>query len=44
VDYPFSPNTRGRAYLNSLAEVLSAEDLAQLAHGNAESVLRLQPA
>jgi uncharacterized protein len=44
VDYPFSPNTRGRAFLKSLAEVLSAEDLAQLAHGNAESVLRLQPA
>jgi predicted TIM-barrel fold metal-dependent hydrolase len=44
VDYPFSPNTRGRAFLNSLAEVLTAEDLAQLAHGNAESVLRLQPA
>jgi predicted TIM-barrel fold metal-dependent hydrolase len=43
VDYPFSPNTRGRSFLNSVAEMLSAEDLAKLAHGNAESLLRLQP-
>jgi len=42
VDYPFSPNTRGRGFLNSVAEMLSAEDLAKLAHGNAESLLRLQ--
>lgn len=44
VDYPFSPNTRGRAYLSSLADVLSAEELAGLSHVNAASVLRLQPA
>jgi len=43
VDYPFSANTRGRTFLNSLADMLSAEDLAKLAHGNAESLLRLQP-
>jgi uncharacterized protein len=42
VDYPFSPNTRGRNFLNSLADLLSTEDLAKLAHGNAESVLHLQ--
>jgi uncharacterized protein len=41
VDYPFSPNTRGRNFLNSLADMLSTEDLAKLAHGNAESLLRL---
>src|SRR5271156_6867613 len=42
VDYPFSPNTRGRTFLNSVADMLSAEDLAKLAHGNAASLLRLQ--
>ena len=42
VDYPFSPNTRGRTFLDSVADLLSAEDLAKLAHGNAESLLRLQ--
>ena len=41
VDYPFSPNTRGRAFLDSLADMLNAEELASLAHGNAESLLRL---
>jgi hypothetical protein len=44
VDYPFSPNTRGRAYLDGLKEVLSSEDLAKLTHGNAEAVLGLDPA
>jgi uncharacterized protein len=42
VDYPFSPNTRGRSFLNSIADMLSAKDLAKLAYGNAESLLRLQ--
>jgi predicted TIM-barrel fold metal-dependent hydrolase len=41
VDYPFSPNTRGRAFLDSLTDMLSTEELAALAHGNAESLLRL---
>jgi uncharacterized protein len=41
VDYPFSPNTRGRAFLDSLAELLSPDDLAVLAHGNAECLLKL---
>jgi hypothetical protein len=41
VDYPFSPNTRGRAFLDSLADMLNAEGLASLAHENAESLLRL---
>ena len=41
VDYPFRPNTRGRAFLDSLADMLNAEELASLAHGNAESLLRL---
>ncbi|WP_263358487.1 amidohydrolase family protein [Acidicapsa ligni] len=39
VDYPFSPNTRGRAYLESLSEMLSSEDLAKLAHGNVDRLL-----
>jgi len=43
VDYPFSPNTRGRAYLDSLKDLLSPEDLAKLAYGNAERVLGLEP-
>jgi uncharacterized protein len=41
VDYPFSPNTRGRAFLDSLAELLDPDDLAALAHGNAERLLKL---
>lgn len=41
VDYPFSPNTNGRKYLDTLAGVLNAEDLAKLTHGNAERLLRL---
>jgi uncharacterized protein len=41
IDYPFSPNTRGRSFLDSLADLLTPEDLNQLAHQNAESLLRL---
>ena len=41
VDYPFSPNTRGREYLDKLAGWLSAEDLDKLTHGNAQRLLRL---
>jgi predicted TIM-barrel fold metal-dependent hydrolase len=39
VDYPFSPNTRGREYLQSLAAVLSQDDLAKLSSGNATRLL-----
>jgi predicted TIM-barrel fold metal-dependent hydrolase len=42
IDYPFSPNTRGRAFLDGLADLLSAEDLARLTHRNAESLLGLR--
>jgi uncharacterized protein len=41
VDYPFSPNHRGRAFLNSLSDILGPEDLARLTYRNAESLLRL---
>jgi uncharacterized protein len=41
VDYPFSPNTRGRAFLDQAAGVLTTEDLEKLAHGNAERLLGL---
>ncbi len=41
VDYPFSPNTRGRAFLNEAAGVLDAQEMEALTHGNAERVLRL---
>src|ERR1700677_3812279 len=41
VDYPFSPNTRGRAFLDSLTGLLTGEQLAKLVHGNAEALLRL---
>jgi uncharacterized protein len=36
VDYPFSPNTRGRQFLDSLQSTLSIEDLEKLTHRNAE--------
>ena len=39
VDYPYSPNTVGRAFLNSLP--VSPEDMAKIAHGNAERLLKL---
>jgi len=41
VDYPFSPNTRGRAFLNGLADILGPEELARLTHRNAQTVLHL---
>lgn len=41
VDYPFSPNTHGRSYLDALARVLSPQDIAKLTHGNAERLLKL---
>ena len=42
VDYPFSPNTQGRAFLDGLGGVLSAEEIAKLSHGNAERGLKLR--
>ena len=42
VDYPFSPNTQGRAFLDGLSGLLSAEEIAKFSHGNAESVLKLR--
>lgn len=41
IDYPFSPNGRGRAFLDSLQELLTPEELAKLVHRNAETLLRL---
>jgi len=41
VDYPFSPNPRGREYLDALGRTLGAADLAKLTHQNAERLLRL---
>jgi uncharacterized protein len=39
VDYPFSPNAVGRAFLNALP--VSTEDMAKISHGNAERLLKL---
>jgi predicted TIM-barrel fold metal-dependent hydrolase len=39
VDYPYAPNERGRDFLRSLS--LSPADLAKVAHGNADRLLRL---
>ncbi len=40
VDYPYSPNAWGRAFLERIA--LSPADMAKLAHGNADALLRLK--
>ena len=40
VDYPFSTNAQGRAFLDSLD--LPAEDLKKIAHGNADKLLKLR--
>jgi predicted TIM-barrel fold metal-dependent hydrolase len=39
VDYPFSANDRGRAFLDSLP--VSIPDREKIAHGNAERLLKL---
>jgi predicted TIM-barrel fold metal-dependent hydrolase len=39
VDYPFSRNTDGRAFLDGAP--LGEEDRAKIAHGNAERLLGL---
>ena len=41
VDYPFAPNASGRAFLDKLPEMLSADEMAKLTHRNAEHVLNL---
>jgi predicted TIM-barrel fold metal-dependent hydrolase len=41
IDYPFSPTTHGRTYLDSLAKSLGKADLEKLAYSNAERVLKL---
>jgi len=43
VDYPFSPNSIGRKYLDGLGRTLASEDMAKLSHTNAERLLRLTP-
>jgi uncharacterized protein len=39
IDYPFSPNTKGREFLSSL--MIDSEDRERLTHRNAEQVLKL---
>jgi uncharacterized protein len=39
VDYPYSPNSVGRKFLDTLP--VSHEDLAKISHGNAERLLKL---
>ena len=39
VDYPYAPNTKGRAFLDGLS--LAPADMAKLAHGNADALLKL---
>lgn len=41
VDYPFSPNTRGRALLDGLSAMLGPEEMEKFSHGNAERLLKL---
>ncbi len=44
VDYPFSPNTLGRRFLDQVAGILDEDDMRKLTHGNAERILRLKAA
>ena len=44
VDYPFSPNTRGRKFLEECETLLDAEAIAKLTHENADRLLRLTAA
>jgi hypothetical protein len=41
VDYPFSPNTQGRDFLQQAAGILSAEDMERLVGGNAARLLKI---
>ncbi len=40
VDYPYSPNAKGRAFLDGLP--LAPADVAKIAHGNADQLLGLR--
>ena len=40
VDYPYAPNIKGREFLDRVS--LSPADLAKLAHGNADALLKLK--
>lgn len=40
IDYPYSPNSMGRDFLDRLA--LAPADMAKLAHGNADALLKLK--
>jgi uncharacterized protein len=40
VDYPYTPNENGRRFLNEVS--LTPGDMAKLAHGNADALLRLK--
>jgi len=40
VDYPFAPNSKGREFLERIT--LSPGDMAKLAHGNADAILKLK--
>jgi uncharacterized protein len=40
VDYPFAPDAAGRKFLNNVA--LAPADMAKLAHGNADALLKLK--
>ncbi len=42
VDYPYSPNAKGRDFLNGIS--LAPADMAKLAHGNADTLLKLKVA
>ena len=39
VDYPYAPNHKGRAFLDRIS--LAPADMAKLAHGNADALLRM---
>jgi predicted TIM-barrel fold metal-dependent hydrolase len=40
VDYPYTPNKNGRQFLDDVS--LPPEQMAKLAHGNADTLLRLR--
>lgn len=40
IDYPYSPNTKGRAFLDRLS--LAPEAMAKLSHSNADKLLKLR--
>jgi uncharacterized protein len=40
VDYPYSPNARGRAFLDHIS--LAPADMIKLTHGNADALLKLK--